>query len=272
MQPDQVRFLLQRIAFGSFFHSDPYALDRVKRCQQYGTKFDPLPEAGGVYAIRASGDPFWAYVGQSHNLRERIQSLRGVFQEVEMPFTDPHKVSPALWSWLKNQPDLQLEVLIAPLGDMSAYWRQGLEAFVIAWHRWCFGCSPRWQFGRMPRGWSASTERKRGIRGKTVVPEVVLDCHRPGIAPLTRLFDDQSDPLSEYWAGHRWSSWYSSVRGASQIILSERGIYRLQRKDQLLYIGMYRIGLDESGEEHDSEGNLDKMPVQARATSLARIF
>lgn len=273
MQPEHMQARLQDISMETFFEIPPYDLERARRCLQRNTPSDPLPTEGGIYAIWGDGDPYWAYVGQSNNLLKRIQQLQGIFQAREMPFTDPHKCAPALWSWMQSRPDLHLEVAVAPLAGVSAYWRQGFETFVIAWHRWHFGCSPHWQFGRMPRGWAPSTERKRGVRGKAIPAEVVFTCHRPGIAPLTNLFDDHSDPLSEHWAGHHWSPWYASIRDVPPGEPGQRGIYRLQRRDQLLFLGIY--GLGQSDLDVNEEPGIDcsvGMPLRASSSSLSRVF
>jgi hypothetical protein len=94
MQPDQVRPLLLQVALGTFFGDEHYDLERSARSQKSDTQSDPLPRKGGVYAVRAKGDPLWAYVGQSNKIAVRIQHLQGIFKADEMPFTDPHKAGP----------------------------------------------------------------------------------------------------------------------------------------------------------------------------------
>src|SRR5579884_3093618 len=140
MQPDQVRFLVQQVSCGTVFGNECYDLEHGARCQQYGTQYDPLPRAGGIYVIRAKGDPLWAYVGQTNKFTVRLQHLQSIFTANEMPFTDSHKASPPLWAWMQNQPEIELEVVVLPLAENSAYWRQGLKHFIIAFHRWQFGC------------------------------------------------------------------------------------------------------------------------------------
>lgn len=212
-----------------------YPLDRGKRVRNFGGEKlkDPLPASGGIYRVQARGDKILAYIGQSGNLRRRAQELHHAF-DLNMPFTEPHKAAPAFWSWLQDYPDLVLEISVAQF-ESSDYWRQGIEDFAIAYHRWWHGRSPRWNYSRMPFGWEPSSSKKQGVRGGYVGVE--MPYHHAGIPPITDLFEE-SNPLGTRWAGYDWSDW-CPARGAAKGMGRTQGLYRLRKSDaeELYFIG-----------------------------------
>jgi hypothetical protein len=191
-----------------------------------------------------------AYVGQSQDLRRRINELRGIEGDI-MPFIDPHIASPCLWAWKQLPPNCPYTVSFAAI-ECSAYWRQGFEDLVIAQARWAVKRAPtlekRWRtaysplanFHKMPDGWVSSSSRAKGYRGGSV--PFRTESHTPSILPVGEL-DDQRDPIADLgWGGHEWTPW----RAAGDVQVDERaqGLYRLRKSDanSLLFIGYGNIG------------------------------
>ena len=217
-----------------------YPLNWEERVMHFGVKkgkkqIDPLPTTGGLYRIWMEGDRIDSYYGQSENLRRRAKEANHSYDE-EMPFTDPHTVAPAFWACLHDYPGLRLYISVAPF-EASDYWRQGIEDYVTAFHRWRFGQSPRWNYSRMPRNWSRPSDKKGGVRGEAT--DAYLPCHHPGITPpITNFFED-SQPTDLEWAGYRWSDWQEASTAVKGVGKSGRGLYRLRKKDAstLYFIG-----------------------------------
>lgn len=201
-----------------------------------------LPAESGLYRIRGRGDDRLAYIGQTgRSLRERVRALGGVYRP-EMPYRDPHTAGPALWAWSRAA-DVHLEVSVGAL-DASPAFRKTAEAVAIAEHRQLHGCSPRWNFGRMPVGYrmssannarlAAAGRRLRGGPCDESLPE-----HAAGIAPVGRLDDDFD---GDSWFGLSWTSW-ADLRGSpGSLDAAAIGLYRIRGSTGLAYIGEGRIG------------------------------
>ena len=130
--------------------------------------------------------------------------------------------------------------------------RLGLECLAIALSRSHWGMSPLANFGRMPLGWSPSSGNDAGLvaRGKRFrgSPTIeLLECHRPGIAPMGSL---TGHPHARAWCGHTWTSWVplNSIRPGG----NEEGLYRLRIPDcdPLLLIGSGKLADRVQGYRH----------------------
>src|SRR5579864_168658 len=85
--------------------SPRFPVNRTERLERLAhPRHDPLPKKGGIYRIHMEGVPVLAYVGQSQDIRRRVNELRGVSGSV-MPFTDPHIAGPCLWAWGQMPPN-----------------------------------------------------------------------------------------------------------------------------------------------------------------------
>lgn len=242
-------------------------MSRTERLERLAhPSHDPLPKKPGIYRVHMEGVPVLAYVGQSRDLRRRINELRGVYGDV-MPFTDPHIAAPALWAWRQLPPHRPYTVSFASISG-PAYWRQGFEDLVIAQARWetlrhpageewwHTAYSPLTNFHKMPRGWRSSSSRSSGYRGGKVPFLAEDDLSKsaaaggwdgfwdpeggwgwaPSIAPVGDLSDPR-DPIHDLgWGGHQWTPWNNA--GTLHIDRAAQGLYRLRRDNAtLLFIG-----------------------------------
>lgn len=213
--------------------SQPYPLNRNERIAAQAWHHDALPNQPGVYGVYA-GETL-AYIGQSGDLRQRINALGVNVSREQMPFTTPHVAAPALWLLARLQDSLPLTVSFARFAS-SAYWRQGVEDVAIALQRWRHkrhpvrsegwpsSYSPLANYGRFRLGWRPSTSQALGERGGP--SSLSGPWHLPDIAPYDEL-DDQRDAFAEVWGGHVWSAW----QDAHTVVLPSdwRGLYRLWR-------------------------------------------
>jgi hypothetical protein len=199
-----------------------------------------VPRQAGVYRIRSDHDVVLDYVGQTGmgtmNLRRRLAMLAGIWGD-EMPYRDPHTAGPALWAW-RQSGRCAFEVSVVAATSSTPV-RKGLECLAISRHRWSQGCSPRWNFGRMPNGYVMSSPNNRrlvdaGRRFRGGLTEVVVASHVPGIAPLAGAGDDPAGPG---WGGLDWSSW--TPVGAAAAHALGTGLYRfsVEPDSGLIYVG-----------------------------------
>jgi len=166
------------------------------------------------------------YVGQTgRTLKERLGSLRGVYGEV-MPYSDPHTLGPALWAH-RTDTDETFEVCTAVLEVDKAH-RMGREALEVTKRRIIDGCSPAYNFGRMPSGWIKSSgntrklvEAGRRFRGRRMSPAELAAVESDGSVPPPITLE--GDVRADDWLGLDWCDAEDS---------------RPQRTD----VGVYRIG------------------------------
>ena len=86
-QTERLSFINQ-ILRGTLW-SSRFPVSRTERIERLAhPSHDPLPKKPGIYRINMEGGEPLAYVGQSKDLRRRINELRGVYDDV-MPFPDP---------------------------------------------------------------------------------------------------------------------------------------------------------------------------------------
>jgi hypothetical protein len=227
--------------------SPRFALRRTERLAQLAPHNDPLPRAPGIYRVHLERSPVLAYIGQTGDLRRRINELSvGVYADA-MPFTTPHVAAPCLWAWRQIPPRAPFTVsFVSVSDDVSAFWRQGLEDVALSIDRWdrkrlpvqepawrmCY--SPLANFGKAPVGWQLSSSRESGRQGGPTATQE--EAHEPSIMPRGDL-DDPQDACAEVWGGYSWSSW----QGAREVKMppEARGLYRLWERDapDLLFLG-----------------------------------
>ena len=205
-----------------------YSLSGASRNQE-------IPRAPGLYRIRRADIPGLDYVGQTGVLRQRMGNLNNVYGDV-MPYNAPHTAGPGFWA-LRQDHDCEFEVSVAEVSGGVAV-RKGIECLIISEHRVEHGRSPTLSFGRMPDGWTKSSDntarlvaagrRHRGQRDPNATR--VLDA-----PPPASLIDD---PRAGSWLGHRWISAAETPPSANSV-----GLYRSIRLDGegLVYVGQGRI-------------------------------
>ena len=232
--------------------SPRFALRRTERLAQLAPRNDPLPRAPGIYRVHLEGSPVLAYIGQTGDLRRRINELSvGVYADA-MPFATPHVAAPCLWAWRQLPPNAPFTVSFASVsGEASAFWRQGLEDVALSvdrWERkhwpvqeiaWQAFFSPLANFGKAPVGWRLSSSRENGRRGG---PTLTLEeAHEPSIMPIGDL-DSIQDVCADIWGGHVWSPWRYAREASPHP--EERGLYRLWERGapNLFFLGYGSLG------------------------------
>jgi hypothetical protein len=167
------------------------------------------------------------YVGQTgRTLRERLGALKGVYGEL-MPYNDPHTVGPALWAHRIDTGET-FEVSVAVL-EVDKADRMGREALEVTKQRIIDGCSPAYNFGRMPHGWIKSTGNNRRLveagrrsRGRRMTAEELAAAGRdPSVPPPATL---EGDVRAADWMGLEWREADRSPPGRDDV-----GVYRIGR-------------------------------------------
>jgi hypothetical protein len=195
----------------------------------------------GLYRIRSVETGRILYVGQTgRSLRGRLAQLKGVYGEL-MPYNDPHTVGPALWAHrIDTGETFEASVVVLEVDRAD---RMGREALEITKQRIIDGCSPAYNFGRMPHGWIKSTGNNRRLveaggrfRGRRMsegeLAELPAD---PSVPPPVTLDDDVRSPD---WLGLAWRQAESSPPARSDV-----GVYRIGGSvpGPLDYLGQGRI-------------------------------
>jgi hypothetical protein len=179
----------------------------------------------GLYRIRSVETGQILYIGQTgRSLRSRLGSLRGVYGDV-MPYNDPHTAAPALWAH-RIEFGETFEVSVAEL-EVERAERMGREALEVTKQRIIYGCSPAYNFGRMPRGWVKSSgnnrrlvEAGRRLRGYRMSDEEVAALPPDESVPPPATLE--GDPRSADWLGLAWRSTERDAPGRSDV-----GVYRI---------------------------------------------
>ena len=227
-----------------------------------------LPDVGGLYRIRTTGQLLLDYIGQSGTgtmtIRKRLAMLRGIYAAV-MPLCDPHVAGPGLWALLQDrQTPFEVSVMQLPGVDVAA--RKGQESLEVSLHRQEHGVSPTINFGRMPLGYirSSHNNAKLQLAGKVFRGDrsttSLLDYHQPGIPPVGTLDANCHGPS---WCGHSWGAWTiasdASVRPPTR---QASGLYRFRRHGEptLVYVGQGRVA--DRNASHLKKGTTEGHPQQ----------
>jgi len=203
--------------------------------------FSDIPKKPGLYRVRheEKENGCLEYIGESGDVRRRIQSLaRGVYAE-EMPFRDPHTAAPCLWA-VRDHVGQGLEVShITPSKATDEQHRKGLEAALIALHRREMNRSPTANFGRIIDGYKQSSYSYNDPSYKGGILE--SDEKEPNAASGIEPTDWQNcrEPLARNWMSLNWSEPY---RLAERLDANppDTGVYRIWYEGDnspLAYIG-----------------------------------
>ena len=162
-------------------------------------------------------------------------NLNGIYGDL-MPYNAPHTAGPGFWAILQDE-GCDFEVSVAEVeGGVAA--RKGLECLLVSEHRVEHSQSPTLNFGRMPNGWTKSSDntarlvaagrRHRGHRDSSAI-------RVPDAPPPATL---QDDPRAATWLQFRWLDLADSPPPGGTV-----GVYRAMRPDTegLVYIGQGRI-------------------------------
>jgi hypothetical protein len=203
--------------------------------------FSTVPKEPGLYRIkhRASNRDYLEYIGESGDIRRRIQSLaRGVYAE-EMPYRDPHTAAPCLWA-VRDSVGPALEIsYTAPAKARDEQHRKGIEAALIALHRRETNRSPTANFGRIIDGYKQSSYSYNdpAYKGGRLASGEDEPNAASGVAPLD--WQNWREPLARDWMNLNWSEPYQL--GARLIAdPPDVGVYRIWYEGQestLAYIG-----------------------------------
>jgi len=196
-----------------------------------------VPRLPGLYRIRSVETGRMLYVGQTgRTLRERLGALKGVYGEL-MPYNDPHTAGPALWAHrIDTGETFEASVAVLEVGKAD---RMGREALEVTKQRIIDGCSPAYNFGRMPHGWTKSTSNNRRLietgkrsRGRRMTAEELAAAGPdPSVSPPATL---EGDVRSADWMGLDWREADRSPPGRDDV-----GVYRIGASlhGELDYIG-----------------------------------
>ncbi len=186
-----------------------------------------VPARAGLYMIRSVETQKVLYVGQTgRTLKERLGALKGVYSEL-MPYNDPHTAGPALWAHRADTGET-FEVRVAVL-EVDKADRMGREALEVTKQRIIDGCSPAYNFGRMPHGWIKSTgnnrrlvEAGRRFRGRRMTNEELTIAEPDESVPPPTTLD--GDVRAADWMGLHW-------RDAEDLppTRTDLGVYRIDR-------------------------------------------
>jgi hypothetical protein len=165
------------------------------------------------------------YIGQTgRSLKERLGALKGVYGDV-MPYNDPHTAGPSLWAH-RIEFGETFEVSVAVL-EVDKADRMGREALEVTKQRIIDGCSPAYNFGRMPRGWVKSSGNNRRLveagkrfRGSRMSDEEIAALPPDESVPPPATLE--SDPRAADWLGLAWRSAERNAPGRSDV-----GVYRI---------------------------------------------
>ena len=202
----------------------------------------------GLYRVRHEAYEGLVYIGETgRSLRGRVRSLaRGVYGD-EMPFSDPHTASPSLWAIVdRHGPGLEVSGTTPPAAEEKQQ-RKALEDALIAIHRRETGTNLIGNFGRMPPGYSKSTQRSTGVRGGQT-DDADRD-FRAGVDPLE--WHNPEGITDSDWMGLGWSE-HRPLEEALVGVPSESGVYRLWDPDAvppLEYVGE-SVSLDDRLGKH----------------------
>ncbi len=191
----------------------------------------------GLYRIRSVETGRILYIGQTgRSLKERLGALKGVYGDV-MPYNDPHTAGPALWAH-RIEFGETFEVSVAVLKVDKAD-RMGREALEVTKQRIIDGCSPAYNFGRMPRGWVKSSGNNRRLveagkrfRGYRMSDEEIAALPPDESVPPPATLE--GDPRAADWLGLAWQEAAVEPPGRGDV-----GVYRIGRSgDRALdYVG-----------------------------------
>jgi hypothetical protein len=197
-----------------------------------------VPRAPGLYRIRSAGTHRILYVGQTgRTLRQRLRELKGVFGD-EMPYNDPHTAGPALWAHRIDTGEA-FEVSVAVL-EVDKADRLGREALEVTKQRIIDGCSPAYNFGRMPYGWwpsrgsntKANKAAGKYVRGRRMTDEELAALPPDeSVPPPTTL---EGDARAADWLGLAWRETDIDPPGRGAV-----GVYRIATRPHgpLDYLG-----------------------------------
>lgn len=207
-------------------------------------KFIPIDE--GLYRIRIRGENKLCYIGQTGNsIRARLGQLsRGIFKDV-MPYNDPHTAAPALWAERQKR-KIEIEASFCILKKLTTAERKGYECISIYNHRLEYGCSPAFNFGRMPLGYrksSSNTKRLKetGKRFRGGPINEVLQSHKLGLKPFSQ--PKQNHKNADKLLQLDWTPWMTTEALLHRLGGSEMGVYILKNINQtnFLYVGEGKI-------------------------------
>ncbi len=203
--------------------------------------FAEVVKKAGVYRIRHRSEDrdLLEYIGESGDIRRRIQSLaRGVYAE-EMPYRDPHTAAPCLWAIMDDVgPALEVSYTSPSKAENDQH-RKGIEAALIALHRRETNRSPTANFGRIIDGYKQSSYSQNSpvYKGGPLESDEGEPNAASGIEPPD--WQNWREPLARDWMGLDWSEPYQFDERLDADP-PDTGVYRVWYEEQdsaLAYLG-----------------------------------
>ena len=198
-----------------------------------------VPASPGLYRLRhcSEGRNGLEYIGESGDIRRRINSLRRGTFAGEMPFRDPHTAAPCMWA-IRDAHGSDIEVsFTAPERCADGQTRKAIETGLIATHRREVGQSPTANFGRIIEGYRQSGYRRTKRRGGPLASGEQEPQAISGVGPL-----EWTSAVAVHESGWMSLEWSPPHRLAERTDASppKIGLYRIWFEEALpplAYIG-----------------------------------
>lgn len=187
------------------------------------TRTGAIPDAPGIYRIRAADAPNLMYIGRTDtSLRNVFNGIRQSTARMQMPWVDPYPVAPALWAW-KDAKGFSYEFSAVPMEDSATQRKTGL-CYLLYRYRQEKRDSPACNFGRFHRKYRCSSAEGEGIAGGPLAPQ---DPKNPAGGPATSPLAPAGSPGDANWMGLTWSPKRELLAHTTTAVPQAQGVYLL---------------------------------------------
>lgn len=187
------------------------------------TRTEAIPDAPGIYRIRAAGVSNLMYIGRAEqSLRKAFNEIRQSTARMQMPWRDPYPVAPALWAW-KDAKGFTYEFSAVPMEDSETRRKTGL-CYLLYRYRQEKRDSPACNFGRFHRKYRCSSTESEGIAGGPLLPQ---DPKNPAGGPSASPLAPAGSPGDAQWMGLLWSPKRELVAHTTTAVPQAQGVYLL---------------------------------------------
>lgn len=199
--------------------------------------FRSLPTSSGLYRVRPRGRRELAWIGQTGNLRVRLQTLRNQAYAEQMPFNDPHTAAANIWV-LRVEEKLSFECSAASL-ESEERQRRAYEDMLLWLYRMERGESTLCNHGRFHKRYLKSGSRVSGRRGGRLPSEKTNHASGPSARPLSA---HDRKPQDRRWMGIEWSELFGLKQTRPYEFPSKTALYKIldSSSQTLLYVGETR--------------------------------
>jgi hypothetical protein len=183
---------------------------------------DVIPDNGGLYRIRPTGQPFLMYIGwTAESLRQCFTGIRQNTAKGAMPLSDPWPVAPALWAW-KDAKGYAYEFSAVPYGGGTHEEQDAAACYLAYRYRQEHHESPLCSFGRFHRKYRGPEEGVDGARGGKLGPQEHLN---PAGGPSASPLPVTGQPGEPGWMGLAWSPLRNLMTHTTGFVPANQGYY-----------------------------------------------